>query len=370
MKCTIVVLMIGNFGRKGYYHSQEIGLGKMLMSMGHDVTVIKCVSNKNVDSKEISLVEGLKVIYLPVQHLGVQAIFPVNEIDSDSDTVITFSDTQLCVGKIYRYCMLNNINLIPYVGIAHSFQKTTKSKVMDSLFKLTTMKVYKKLPIICKTTTVEEELMQLGARKCYVAPVGIDFEELKNNKDGDELLELREKYGYKQSDVIVSFVGRLQPEKRPIDMLKIFQKMKRINKKLLMVGDGELKKEVIAYIEKNNLKDSVQLFFQVPYEKMWEIHSMADFFVNLRTEEIFGMAVMEAVYYRSCVLARSAPGPDTIVQNMKEHKTFQTDDEILYMLDNYNPNSTQLNIDREFLIKNFTWKKCAKTIENIVASEL
>lgn len=37
---------------------------------------------------------------------------------------------------------------------------------------------------------------------------------------------------------------------------------------------------------------------EVKYDEMWQIHYIADYFVNLRTDEIFGMAIMEAVYYQ------------------------------------------------------------------------
>ena len=37
MKLGILVTIISGFGKKGFYHSQEVGLGKALNELGHDV---------------------------------------------------------------------------------------------------------------------------------------------------------------------------------------------------------------------------------------------------------------------------------------------------------------------------------------------
>lgn len=53
----------------------------------------------------------------------------------------------------------------------------------------------------------------------------------------------------------------------------------------------------------------VKIIDRVPYEEMWKIYVMSDYFVNLNRGEIFGMAIMEAVYYETSVAAIAAPGP-------------------------------------------------------------
>lgn len=55
----------------------------------------------------------------------------------------------------------------------------------------------------------------------------------------------------------ILFSGRFIEKKGPIDALKIFAELKKNKKELslIMVGDGPLKKEVVSFINKNNLKD-------------------------------------------------------------------------------------------------------------------
>lgn len=363
MKIAVVVPIVGGFGKKGFYHSQEIGLGKMLASMGHSVDVIKCVTKESFSTLEKEEHDGIRIIYQPVSHLGPHGNLPVDVIPKDADAVVVFSDTQLCIRKLYKYCMNNDICMIPYVGIAHSFQANLKSKMMDLLFMMTTLPVYKKIPVMCKTISAAEELVSLGVKQCYVAPVGIDFDALKQDYESQNLTIVREKYGYSSDDVIISFVGRLQPEKRPLDAIKIFEKVTRPNKKFLIIGDGLLKSEIEEYISSHKLGETIQLIPQVPYNDMWEIHAISNFFVSLRQEEIFGMAVMEAVYYKSCVVARKAPGPDTILHDMKGHVLCDDDNEVLEVLNTVIVDKTVLSRDKETLEDNFTWCACGTTIE-------
>ncbi len=43
MKLIILCTMLKQFGRKGHYNTQEIGLGRSLARMGHQVEVFKGV---------------------------------------------------------------------------------------------------------------------------------------------------------------------------------------------------------------------------------------------------------------------------------------------------------------------------------------
>jgi len=363
MKIAIVVPIIGNFGRKGFYHSQEIGLGKEIAKNGHEVIIYKCVPlSFNTELKEEAF-EGINVKYIPTRSIGPHGLFKTSFIDKDTDVVFAFSDTQLIIPSLYRYCKKNNIKFIPYVGIAHSFQRNIKSKIMDQVFKLTTLKIYKKVKVVTKTDHAKQELMSMGAQQCVVAPVGLDFSSLKADFEEYDRVKLREKWGFSAKDEIISFVARLQPEKRPLELIDLFKEIQSQNKKLLIVGDGILKKDLLEKISLNKLEEKVILIPQVKYEDMWQIHYIADFFINLRSDEIFGMAIMEAIYYKSNVLAIAAPGPNTILENMKAHKICKELTDVKSHLESHKIICSQLDEDKAYLAKNFSWSKCASYIK-------
>lgn len=69
MKLGILCTMINGFGRRGYYNSQEVGLGRALAAMGHELTIYKGIDPSEEEEKVV-VVPGLVVWYLPMRHLG------------------------------------------------------------------------------------------------------------------------------------------------------------------------------------------------------------------------------------------------------------------------------------------------------------
>ena len=56
-----------------------------------------------------------------------------------------------------------------------------------------------------------------------------------------------------------------------------------------MVGTGKLKNTVEDKSNKLRLAGYVQMLDQIPNDEIWELYRMADTFVNLNQQEIFGM---------------------------------------------------------------------------------
>lgn len=359
MRIGIIVTIVGNFGKKGFYNSQEIGLGKTLAGQGHYVTVLKCMDS-NAEAATESLCEGLEINYLPVRRLGPHGFLPAKYINKNWDAVLAFADTQLFLPHIYRYCVSNGIKFVPYIGIAHSFQGNLKSKCMDFCFHMGSLRIYRKIPVLAKTDTVKSELNCLRVTDCTVAPVGLDVSRLKMDYRNVDQASLKAKYGFQPQDKIICFVARLKAEKRPVDMIRIFNRIKaQRDMKLLMVGEGPERTRVDQEIQFLGIADRVTILDKIPYENMWEIYHISDYYVNLRADEIFGMAVMEAVFYKTSVAAIDAPGPSTILAHMPGHKICKTDDEIVQWIIGNSVRDEDLEASSHCIVKQFTWDNCA-----------
>ena len=115
-------------------------------------------------------------------------------------------------------------------------------------------------------------------------------------------------------DRILLFVGRLNYEKRPLDMFRILDMLNEDRYKLIIIGDGILWDEVCA--KAREYGNRVKVHRQIPHDKMWQYYVMSDYFVNLWDREIFGMAITEAIYYMVPSFLISAPGPRVIAAGM------------------------------------------------------
>ena len=359
MYLGILVTIIGGFGKKGFYHSQEIGLGKEMVAQGHRVTIYKCVAMDKARAHE-QLDENFDIHYIPVRAIGVHGIMKPQELNPELDGLLSFSDTQLFLPPIERFCRRNHIAFVPYIGIAHSAQRNAKSKVMDVFFKLGTLRIYKRMPVIAKSAAVQGELSSLGVKDCTIAPVGLDASRLKLDYADHDRTALRAKYGYTPENVVVSFVGRLKPEKHPVEVVELLGSIReKKHFKLLMVGEGYLQEKIEEKIAELGLSDRVQMIERVPYEQMWEIHWIADYNLNICTREIFGMALMESVYYRSSAAALHAPGPDAILTGMAGHCLCDTIEQVADWLCGERPDDALLAESSRLLLERFSWRICA-----------
>lgn len=359
VRLGILVTIISGFGKKGFYHSQEIGLGEYLALQGHLVSIYKAVPSSE-EYHEEKLRDGLEIKYVPTKKVGVHGRFDKKMIDPNLDGLLCFSDTQIFLPPIIKYCKKNNITFVPYIGIAHSFQQNTKSMIMDTLFRVGTLRYYRHLNVLAKTIAAKNELNSLGVNSVQVAPVGIDQNKLKIDFREADADTLKKDLGFSPEDHFILFVARLKPEKRPVDLIDILSKVaEKSDYKLIIIGEGSLKAKIEKRAIEKEVQSRVYIIDRVQNSEMWKYYRISDYFVNLRAEEIFGMAVMEAVYYETSVAAIDAPGPSTILDCMPGHKICTNDDEVANWILEEHPEQSILEEASNTIYTKFTWKNCA-----------
>ena len=234
---------------------------------------------------------------------------------------------------------------------------------MDAAFACTTLRLYKKIPILAKTEAAKKELEALGVDGSLIslAPVGLDTGVLKKDFLEADRNELRRELGFEEDDVILCNVARLEEDKRPFDLLKVFMHVRGRKKfRLLMVGKGALRQAVDEKIAEYGIEKEVKIFDRVPYTEMWKIYTVSDYYLNLSEVEIFGMAIMEAMYYRTSVAARRAIGPSLTLKGMRGHCLCDSVEEIENWITAEYPSQEALAESAEKIVADFSWRPCAK----------
>lgn len=99
-------------------------------------------------------------------------------------------------------------------------------------------------------------------------------------------------------------------------MVEIFQQLYAQDKnyRLLMIGQGELLEQVKQSISRKSLGNVVSIMEKIENSNIWEAYRIAYAYVNLNEHEIFGMSILEAMYYECPVVALEASGPDYILE--------------------------------------------------------
>jgi glycosyltransferase involved in cell wall biosynthesis len=144
---------------------------------------------------------------------------------------------------------------------------------------------------ICHTNRAKTALEKEGfdPSKITVIPLGVDNKRFCPKK------------GKKRKTKNILSICRLEPEKGVLELLVAFKDLNMLlpKTKLILIGQGSLKKKILEFIEKNNLIEQVKLK-TVPYSKIHLEYQQADIFVlnsqtTLHWEEQYGMSLVEAM---------------------------------------------------------------------------
>lgn len=296
------------------YNVQEIGLAKALTKMGHNAQVIYFLSG--LQKKEQSDINEF-VTYHPAKSIGHQVFLSNKELDDiKCDAVILFCDNKVSSNVVIKWCKEKKIPVVCYFGISGSNTKHVVQKLIYKLLTAPNNKILSQTYNITKTNSVKIELENLGIPVQKVVPVGLDESLLHDVLAKETINEIKHSLGLKKDEKIIAFVGRLTDEKKPLFALELIKKI-NVNGKyhLIMIGNGNLKEEVLSYVKRNSLEQFVTLIETVPYNEMYQYYAISDILINCREDEIFGMAILEGMYYGCKVIAHTAPGPNDIITN-------------------------------------------------------
>lgn len=160
----------------------------------------------------------------------------------------------------------------PKVKVICSYHSDTYRKRFLSLFyKLFLIKFFKKVDKIIisdEDFLRNSEILKRFRNKCEVIPYGVDIKKFNNLGDIEQkICEFNERYGY---DLIL-YRGNLN-SCEGIDYL--IKAMRDVNAKLLIIGDGPLRKKLESLTKEKDINEKVIFLGDVPpYESRAYLHS-------------------------------------------------------------------------------------------------
>lgn len=253
---------------------------------------INSLSDKYLKSILIEKIELFKPKLIVNQTLDIITALPLNR-----QNIAQVFNWSLCG---YEKSLLNNITKYPFI----------KRVIIFIFIKLICIRRYKLLntiPIlIALSNSGVKELKSINS-KILDKNIRIIPDPLIFSSDSDVISN--------QNNNNIVFVGRLSNEKGVMRLLRIW---KEVNKELshytlTIYGDGELKNEMIHYIDENNIKNVI---FKGYCNKLKEIYSNADLLCLTSETEGFGMVIIEAKYFGVPCISFDCPvSPKEIIDN-------------------------------------------------------
>ena len=166
---------------------------------------------------------------------------------------------------------------------------------------------------LAKTTMARDFLQSRGVLNVEILPVGLDttrFEAMaESTPDDNKLADLRSRYRR-----ILLYVGRLEKRRNPLLLVDIAAAMAD-DTALILVGDGPMRGVISARIDELGL-ENVIMTGPLGQEELPAIYRQSDVFLLASDYEIYGMVLLEALYFGvPCVTTKTAGGVDIIGAN-------------------------------------------------------
>ena len=318
------ILIIRNYPsymdvEKNTYNIQEFGLAKALVRKGN---VCDIVFWTDKDEKEVAI---------PVDDRGKVTVFYKHGKTALKNTVYSGCDelfAQYDVLQTTEYNQMQSWILakkypekhIVYHGPYYTpFNK--RYNLMCTVFDLFFLNRYRKIGthFITKSKLAQEFLGSKGIKASNVKTigVGIDTQMLSNGKtECSEPLFLEM---CKDEKVKLLYIGRFEERRNIPFIFDIFAEIlkKSVNATLYMIGTGDKDYTEKCWKHATELGIRENIVYQEKMEQKYlsDVYNLADFFLLPTKYEIFGMVLLEAMYYKTVVLTTDNGGSSTLIDN-------------------------------------------------------
>lgn len=290
-------------------------LSKYLIAKGHRVTVLTTDllnAKKRVKypkNQEIEI-DGIRVVYFKNvsnylafdHHLFFAPKFFSYLISTISDFDIVHLHEIYTPMHLWAYFLAKR-NRIPYLVSSHGTAMSVKEAGRIGRKKMFNFLAGKKLltganKLIALTNQEKEDYRKIGIQedKITVIPNGINIDDFKLLPDRNNS---REKFGVKENEILLLFIGRVHPKKGLNLLVKAMNKLRKTNNNIFLIiaGPKENKKyleNIKALIIDLGLEQAVRLMGELNNNGKLVAFSAADLFVLTSYGEGLPVSVLEA----------------------------------------------------------------------------
>lgn len=223
--------------------------------------------------------------------------------------------------------------------------------------------------VYAPTEVIKNYLRDIGVKsEIKVMPTGLEKDYFVGNEDISEGIRNRYK-GNKE--YLFCTVSRLEKEKNIeflIDGLKMLRYKVGDSFKILIIGEGQLKDNLINKVIKLGLESNVEFLNNIPNEEIGNYYRACDLFLFASKSETQGIVLIEAMAAKTPVVAIEATGVVDIIKNningyMTSENLEKWCDKIVYLMNNKNV-MNEMKIGAYDTALNYLNTKIAKIAED------
>ena len=356
--------------RQNTYNIQEVGLAKALNRRGCQTDLLFWTNQEETD---ITVpVEGgapVRVFYRKAYTALKNAWYPgFDKMAKSYDIIQTAEYNQMFSWHLAgKYPEKTVIYHGPY-ACAFNKNYNRMCRIFDLLFLNRYRK--KRTPFLTKSELARQFLQDKGIRgeDITVAGVGIDIQALESGRNTEQS-EAEKRMAAQKSGMKLLYIGRIEPRRDPFFALEVLENVRKQDNqaRLYMIGDGEepYVEEVRQTIRQKGLEEWVFWQKKARQPQLQGVYRQADFFLLPTEYEIFGMVLLEAMYFGTLVVTTPNGGADMLVRHGENGFVLPKDDARAWarcMLELQGASERRAQMQQrahEQVARNFTWDKLA-----------
>ena len=318
----LILRTMANVLKLNTYNLQEVGLAKALTRLGHHCDIVY-YTNEKKDRRQTITFDGDKTITILWMHghnIFYEAVFPsLKSVIADYDII-----------QVTDYVGLNSVWLnakhqdktVNYQGPYYSpYNKkdNLRAFVMDRL--LLPFSHPSTMLVGTKSTLATRYLQDKRIPNVTTLGVGIDLDNLTHAPEEELPPFIQEVKNKKHSFRYLLYIGRLEPRRNILFLFNVYRQVleRDENIRLVLIGKGEEEYTAECWKEADALRIRDRIIYSPQLEQKYvrEIYGCCDLFLLPTRYEIFGMVLLEAMYFGMPVLTTFNGGSSTLIQDGK-----------------------------------------------------
>lgn len=345
---------------ENYYNQQEIGLATGFLQLGHECAVVYFSPSQNFQ-------EVFKTQHgnIQVHHIRGKRLFKNWALLSDFDSLKKEADL-IVVNEYAQFETFKTIKkyvnkTIIYNGPYYS-KNRKKYNLFVSIFDLLFLKKYKKLNplIVTKSKKALDYLSLKGLKVHSSVGVGLDLAQLqKTDEKGFD--QMRSKFE-------LLYVGRIEKRRNPFFLLNVLKRLvatdNRYHLTIIGTGSGRYAKRFFETAKKSISEANLTLIQRIPQKNLSPYYLKAGWFLLPTSYEIWGMVLMEAMYYGCAVLTTDNGGSSCLISDQKNGYICAISEKDWFSTITKKGQLAERYANRELIETQYTWTAVATKMIN------
>lgn len=299
------------------YNVQEVGLAKAMTVKGHICDVVLYNGSEKDTVQEYKFFRngqeyGFKIYWLHGHKFLKNGFMPsVKENIPFYDVIQVHEYDQIMSWQLYT--KQKKPTVVYHGPYYDKFAKgyNLKCKIFDLLF--LPRRKHDDVVVLTKSNLAKDFMENKGFDDVTTAGVGIDLDNF--GEDGGKAFLTAEA----KKDKYILYVGKLEERRNVYFLADVFRKVHQKDPeiKLIIIGNGEkeYKENFLDSIKKELEEGSIIYKEKAAQTELAEYYGAASVFLLPTNYEIFGMVLLEAMYFGTPIVSSVNGGSSTLIQN-------------------------------------------------------